>query len=118
MTVDTFNPQQDVISLTDAALAHFSSALKSRPDALVRLSTKESGCSGFAYELNIVNAAEQGDVVLTPNAEIRFAVASDALQLVKGTEIDMVTEGVNRVVKFNNPNVTAECGCGESFTVN
>jgi Fe-S cluster assembly protein SufA/iron-sulfur cluster assembly protein len=37
--------------------------------------------------------------------------------MLKGTEIDLVREGVNEVVKFNNPNVVAECGCGESFSV-
>ena len=118
MSVDTFNPQQDVITLTQSAISHFEAALKNKSDSLVRLSTRESGCSGFAYELNIVDAAEDTDIVLEPRDDIKFAVAEDALKLVKGTEIDMVTEGVNRVVKFNNPNVTAECGCGESFTVN
>jgi len=40
-----------------------------------------------------------------------------ALAFLRGTEIDYTREGVNRSLKFNNPNVTAECGCGESFSV-
>jgi iron-sulfur cluster assembly accessory protein len=36
---------------------------------------------------------------------------------VNGIEIDFVTEGVNSTFEFRNPNATAECGCGESFTV-
>ena len=34
-----------------------------------------------------------------------------------GTELDFVREGLNEGFKFNNPNVTANCGCGESFSV-
>jgi Fe-S cluster assembly protein SufA/iron-sulfur cluster assembly protein len=55
--------------------------------------------------------------VIVESDGLTFAIASDAVTILKGTEIDMVTEGVNRVVKFNNPNVTAECGCGESFSI-
>ena len=46
-----------------------------------------------------------------------MSVDVDALKMLHGTEIDLVTEGINKVIKFNNPNVTAECGCGESFSV-
>ena len=40
-----------------------------------------------------------------------------ALSFLRGTEIDYAREGVNRSLKFNNPNVVAESGCGESFSV-
>ena len=55
--------------------------------------------------------------MLQPSDTIRLAVGADALNVLRGTEIDFVTEGVNSVIKFNNPNVVAECGCGESFSV-
>jgi iron-sulfur cluster assembly protein len=35
-----------------------------------------------------------------------------------GTQLDFVREGLNEGFIFKNPNVSAECGCGESFTVN
>lgn len=44
-------------------------------------------------------------------------VKEEHLPLVNGIEIDFVTEGVNSLFQFRNPNATAECGCGESFTV-
>ncbi|MFQ3186850.1 MAG: iron-sulfur cluster assembly accessory protein, partial [Marinomonas primoryensis] len=83
---------------------------------LIRLSTKESGCTGFSYVLDIVDVALEEDTVLS-FGEITFAVDSQSVTMLKGTEIDLVREGVNEVVKFNNPNVVAECGCGESFSV-
>ena len=36
---------------------------------------------------------------------------------VRGTEIDYETEGLNSMLKFNNPNADAKCGCGESFSI-
>lgn len=117
MSVDTFDPNSQLVSFTETAVTHFLSALKGKDGSLIRLSTKESGCSGYAYELNVVETSEADDIILHPNAQLPVAISADAISLIKGTEIDMVTEGINRVVKFNNPNVIAECGCGESFTV-
>jgi Fe-S cluster assembly protein SufA/iron-sulfur cluster assembly protein len=84
---------------------------------MVRLSTKASGCTGYAYVLDTVESAESDDEVIQLEDELTFLVAEEAKELVKMTEIDFVYEGVNGVIKFNNPNVTNECGCGESFNI-
>ena len=44
-------------------------------------------------------------------------VAPDAVEMLDGSEVDYVNEGLNRFFRFNNPNVKDQCGCGESFTV-
>ena len=118
MSVSTFDPNGPAVTMTDAAIKHFEAALQGKSGKLVRLSTKESGCTGYAYVLDLVDGAEGDDVVLQAGENVTLAVASDAVDVLRGTEIDMVTEGINRVIKFNNPNVVAECGCGESFSVN
>ncbi|MFD1382277.1 HesB/IscA family protein [Rhodanobacter aciditrophus] len=115
MTTETFDPKQTV-SLTDSARKFFASKL-AKQEGVVRLSTKESGCTGYAYVLDIVAAPEQGDALLDFDG-IKLAIDDESLTLLRGTQIDLVREGVNQVVKFNNPNVVAECGCGESFSVN
>ncbi|TPE54466.1 iron-sulfur cluster assembly accessory protein [Maribrevibacterium harenarium] len=112
---ETFDPNQP-ITLTKSANRFFAGKLTAEAD-MVRLSTKESGCTGYAYVLDIVSAPEPGDVVLNCDG-IKLAIDDESLNLLRGTEIDLVREGVNQVVKFNNPNVVAECGCGESFSVN
>ena len=118
MSVASFDPNTNAVTLTQEALVHFQQALLAHPDSkLVRLSTKESGCTGYAYVLDVVASAEADDVILHPSEDVEFAIAAEAIDLIRGTEIDMAVEGVNRVVKFNNPNVVAECGCGESFSV-
>lgn len=117
MTVATFDPVAQTVTMTDKALRHFKRALASNEGKLVRLSTETSGCTGYAYVLDLVESAQAGDIVLQPGDSVTLAVAAEAMALLKGTEIDLVTEGVNSVIKFNNPNVVAECGCGESFSV-
>ncbi|ARN76042.1 HesB/IscA family protein [Oceanicoccus sagamiensis] len=117
MSVTNFDPNAEAVTMTETALRHFERALDGAGDKLVRLSTKESGCTGYAYVLDLVDASEPDDVVLHPNDKVTLAVAPDAVTILRGTEIDYVNEGVNSVVKFNNPNVVAECGCGESFSI-
>lgn len=118
MTVATYDPTlPTLISLTPAAERFFSGKLAAQPGKLVRLSTKASGCTGYAYVLDLVDGSEAGDEIVQASPAIAMAVSADAVPLVRGTEIDLVTEGINQVVKFHNPNVVAECGCGESFSV-
>lgn len=117
MTVATFDPEAQVVTMTEVALRHFENALAANVDKLIRLSTQTSGCTGYAYVLDMVDAAEPNDVLLTLSDKLTLAVDARAMEILKGTEIDLVTEGANSVIKFNNPNVVAECGCGESFSV-
>ncbi len=50
---------------------------------------------------------------------LRVTVIVDQKSLVylDGTELDFAREGLNEGFKFNNPNVKAQCGCGESFSI-
>ncbi len=123
MTVATFDPSAAVssdsplVKVTDAAQAHFKKILADSPQNFVRLSTKVSGCSGYAYVLEPVEAEKPGDVQVSLDEGLTLLVAVDASELVKDTEIDYVVQGINGEIKFNNPNVVNECGCGESFSV-
>ncbi|MCC5827169.1 iron-sulfur cluster assembly accessory protein [Alkalimonas sp.] len=121
MHVETYTPTQttdgDAVRLTETAIRHFESKLVSTPGHVVRLSTKTSGCTGYAYVLDIVAEAKTGDAAIQASDRLTFCIAADALNLVRNTEIDYVKEGLNGVLKFNNPNVVVECGCGESFNV-
>ncbi len=118
MTVATHNPNTDAVVLTDAAKIHFEKKLFANgQQKILRLSTESSGCTGYAYVLDMVENAENDDVILHPSDKVTLAIAKNALAMLNGTEIDYVSEGVNRVVKFHNPNVVAQCGCGESFSV-
>ena len=49
---------------------------------------------------------------------MRLVIETKSLPFVDGTEIDFARQGLNAAFVFRNPNVTGECGCGESFTIN
>lgn len=123
MTVATFDPNhkeandKHLVSVSNSALAHFKRVLQSSDQKVIRLSTKVSGCSGYAYILEPVAAIDTTDIVIELPDNMTLAVAVHARELVKDTEIDYVTQGINGEIRFNNPNVVNECGCGESFNV-
>lgn len=117
MSVETFTPEQ-ALTVTAAAQEHFRKQLSKAEDASIRLSVKESGCTGYKYVIDIVEQGEASDVVLTLDNGVKLLVAANALTMMRGTQIDYASEGLNRTLKFINPNVSDECGCGESFSVN
>jgi iron-sulfur cluster assembly protein len=79
------------------------------------VAVKKSGCSGWSYVLDIAKEAKDGELVFISEG-IQIRVPEDSLAQLAGTEIDFVSEGLNQQFLFRNPRVTAECGCGESFT--
>ncbi len=105
------------ITLTESAAEHIQKSLDKRGQGIgLRLGVKTSGCSGMAYVLEFVDEANDEDNVFE-HRDIKIFVDPKSLIYLDGTELDYVREGLNEGFKFNNPNVTDQCGCGESFTV-
>ena len=118
MSIESFDPQQQAVLVTSAAAAHFKRQLdKSDQAKAVRLSVKQSGCTGWMYVVDLVNEAKADDLHLAVEGGVELLVDPAALPVVSGTEIDFVVEGVNQQLRFNNPRVKDYCGCGESFSV-
>ncbi len=105
------------ISITDAAAKHVANQLNRRGKGEgIRLGVRTSGCSGFSYVLEFVDESDPVDQVFEHNG-VKVFVDPKSLIFLDGTELDFEKEGLNEGLKFNNPNVTGECGCGESFNV-
>jgi iron-sulfur cluster assembly protein len=105
------------ITMTDAAAERVKGFLEKRGKGIgLRLGVRTSGCSGMAYVLEFVDAAEDSDVVFEDHG-VKVVVDQKSLVYLDGTELDFAREGLNEGFKFNNPNVKDECGCGESFNV-
>jgi iron-sulfur cluster assembly protein len=103
------------IMLSASAARHFAAQLAKRPGALaVRLAVQPAGCSGYRYRVDHADAIGAEDVVFESNG-IRIAVDPASLPHVQGTTLDVVQEGLSRRLRFDNPNATQTCGCGESF---
>ena len=105
------------IHLTSAARTRMQSFLAANPQAAgVRFGVRKTGCSGYAYVVDIAEGVASNDHVIEQDG-VKLVVDDKSLALVDGTEIDFARQGLNASFVFRNPNVTGECGCGESFTV-
>ena len=105
------------ISLTESAAERVSKYLDARGDGVgLRLGITKTGCSGYSYVINYADAVGGDDIVFEDRG-VTIIVDPAALELIDGTEVDFVKNGLNEAFSFRNPNVTGECGCGESFNI-
>ena len=103
------------INLSAPAARHFAAQLAMRPGAVaVRISVRPAGCSGYRYRVDHADAIGARDAVFESRG-IRIVVDPSSLPYVQGTTLDVVQEGLSRRLRFDNPNATQTCGCGESF---
>jgi iron-sulfur cluster assembly protein len=105
------------ITLTEQAARHIRSQIERSGGGVgLRLGVKKSGCSGFAYTMDIAKDVQENDTVFE-NFGAKLVVDAESLPFLEGTELLYVKEGLGHVFKFNNPNAKNQCGCGESFAV-
>lgn len=105
------------ITLTPPALDHVRRQLAAEGAAALVLGVTESGCNGYTYALDFAAHTPAEGRAFQFGDGVRVLVAEEDWPIVRGTEIDFVTEGLNAALKFRNPNAVAECGCGESFAI-
>jgi iron-sulfur cluster assembly protein len=105
------------ITLTESAAERVRNCLTERGSGIgLRVGITKTGCSGFAYVVNYADSVDPEDSVFA-EAGVSVIVDKAALDMIDGTEIDFVKEGLNEAFKFRNPKASGECGCGESFSV-
>lgn len=105
------------ISLTESAAERVRTYIEARGEGVgLRLGVTETGCSGYSYVINYADDVAETDVVFEDKG-VKVVVDPEALALIDGTEVDFVKNGLNEAFSFRNPNVTGECGCGESFNI-
>jgi iron-sulfur cluster assembly protein len=103
------------ISLTKNAISYIQKTLEGKEGVLgIRLGVKSSGCSGLSYTLDFATEMKDEDKKFESEG-ISVFVDPNSFEYLKGTQLDCVKEGLNEILKFNNPNVKSACGCGESF---
>ena len=106
------------IHLTETAARHVQAMLDRRGEGIgLRVGTRKSGCTGFAYEVDYADELRDDDIVFDSHG-VRIVVRPESLEHLNGTEIDFVRNNLlNEGFEFRNPNVKDMCGCGESFSV-
>lgn len=105
------------VSLTEPAAERVKTYLDARGKGVgLRVGVKKTGCSGYAYVVNLADDIADSDTVFEYHG-VKVVVDKKSLKVIDGTEVDFVKRGLNEAFRFRNPNVTGECGCGESFSV-
>jgi iron-sulfur cluster assembly protein len=105
------------ITITPAANERMRHFLASTPAAAgVRFGVKRTGCSGFAYVVDLADTVGDGDQMVEVDG-LPLIINDSSVALVEGVVIDFQRQGLNASFVFHNPNATGACGCGESFTV-
>ena len=105
------------IQLTESAARHVQKELEKQPGLGLRLSTRKSGCTGFAYVVEFADEIGEQDQVFESHG-VKVVVDTASLPMLDGMTVDFVRQNVlNQGFDFINPNVKNMCGCGESFSV-
>lgn len=105
-----------MISLTQSAVDAVKSALSQAqtPGDGLRIKVEQGGCAGYKYSMGFEGAPTDGDLVLEQGG-VRVFIDPPSQALVNGMQIDFVSSFESSGFVFQNPNATAQCGCGKSF---
>jgi len=117
MKMATPKMSEPSITISPRAAARIAEILKTEAvAALFRVSVEGGGCSGFQYRFDLVKERAPDDLIVERDGA-RVVIDPISLGFVQGAEIDFVDDLIGAQFKINNPNVTAACGCGTSFSV-
>jgi len=101
------------IKFTDKAIKQINNLLsKKSPGSFFRIAIKGGGCSGFQYEFTFDNEISNDDL----NYE-KILIDKTSADLLKGSEVDYVSELIGDQFKISNPQTKSSCGCGVSFSL-
>ena len=110
------------ITLTDKAAARVAWLIAqeecngNRGDLMLRVSVSGGGCSGFQYHFDFDDSVNEDDRTFEKDG-VTAVIDEMSLELLGGSEIDFVEDLVGASFQIRNPNATASCGCGSSFSI-
>ena len=105
------------ITVTDRAARRIGEILRREPPgSMLRVSVEGGGCSGFQYRFDIDRAQADDDVVIRREGAT-VLIDQISVGYLAGSEIDFVDDLIGASFRINNPQATASCGCGTSFSL-
>ncbi|MCZ4351313.1 iron-sulfur cluster assembly accessory protein [Roseovarius aestuarii] len=107
-------PGKQAVTITDKAAAQISKLMAKDGHQGLRIGVKKGGCAGMEYTMDYVTEVDPNDEVVEMSGA-RVMIAPMAQMFLFGTEIDYEVSLLESGFRFNNPNVSEACGCGESI---
>ncbi len=111
-------PGERNVTVTDSAVRRIARLMEQEDGAslFLRISVSGGGCSGFQYGFSFDRKVRPDDLEFGRDG-VRVVIDEVSLDLVAGAEIDFVEDMIGASFQVRNPNATASCGCGSSFSV-
>ena len=105
------------VTLSASAAAQINAIMKKMgKQDFLRVAVEGGGCSGFSYKFDFADSANDDDLLIERDGA-RVLIDEMSLEFLSGSEIDYANELIGSAFKINNPNATANCGCGTSFSI-
>ena len=114
---DMTTDQTASVTVSDRAARRIGEILRSEaPGAMLRVSVEGGGCSGFQYKFDIERSRANDDLMISRDGAT-VLIDAVSVEYMAGSEIDFVDGLIGASFKVVNPNATASCGCGTSFSL-
>jgi len=105
------------VTISERAARRIGEILKGEGSgAMLRISVEGGGCSGFQYKFDVDRDKADDDLVIERENAV-VLVDSASVPFLAGSEVDFVDDLIGASFRVNNPNATASCGCGTSFSI-
>jgi len=118
MSVEKYDPTSTLpVEFSESAIDHLIKQVEQKSAKGILFNVREAGCSGFKYLLELAFDIDEQTLKFRLDKDLTLYVKEQVIPLIRGTRVDYIKEGVNYRLAFSNPNATASCGCGESFSV-
>jgi iron-sulfur cluster assembly accessory protein len=109
--------RMDAITVTERAARKIGEILRREPPGtMLRVSVEGGGCSGFQYKFDMDRAQAADDLVIERDGAT-VLIDQVSVGYLAGSEIDFVDDLIGASFRVNNPQATASCGCGTSFSI-
>ena len=101
------------IKFTDKAIKQINDLLSQKDKgSFFRIAIKGGGCSGFQYDFSVDNKLQEDDLKFE-----NILIDKTSADMLKGSEVDYVSELIGNSFKISNPKSKSSCGCGVSFSL-
>ena len=113
---DINNIVNNDFKLSQDASNRIKTLLKNEEGSYFRISVLGGGCSGFQYNFSFSLSPNEDDLIFKENG-ISYLIDKTSIDFLTGSTLEYVSELAGAYFKIENPNATANCGCGTSFSI-